>query len=64
MLVFGGESKKEGSGVLVFSFSSFFFFYLKFFVAGSDQVRFPGRLNRLVGDDIISDVIALEVSGG
>ena len=38
-----------------------FFFYLKFFAAGSDRVRFPGRSNRLVVDDVISDVIALEV---
>ena len=49
--------------VKAFSFSSFFF-YLKFFAAGSDRVKFPGRSNRLVGDDVISDVIALEVSGG
>ena len=45
-------------------FLFFFFFYLKFFAAGSDRVRFPGRSNRLVGDDVISDVITLEVSGG
>ena len=45
-------------------FFFFFFFFFKFFAAGSDQARFPGRSNRLVVDDVISDVIALEVSGG
>ena len=43
------------------SFFFFFFFYLIFFFAsGSDRVRFPGRSNQLVGDDIINDIIALE----
>ena len=42
----------------------FFFFSFNFFAAGSDRARFPGRSNRLVVDDVISDVIALEVSGG
>ena len=43
------------------SFFFFFFFYLIFFLASdSDRVRFPGRSNWLVGDDVISDVIALE----
>ena len=43
---------------------SIFFFFLNFFAAGSDRAQFPGRSNRLVVDDVISDVIALEVSGG
>ena len=46
------------------SFFFFFFLFLFFFAGGSDRVRFLGRSNRLVGDDVISDVIALEVSGG
>ena len=51
---------------LVKAFSSFFFFFFffNFFAAGSDRARFPGRSNRLVVDDVISYVIALEVSGG
>ena len=49
---------------IFFFFFFFFFFYLKFCAAGSDRVKFPGRSNRLVGDDVISDVIMLEVSGG
>ena len=44
--------------------SQSFFFFFFFFAGGSDRVRFLGRSNRLVGDDVISDVIALEVSGG
>ena len=43
-------------------FSLFFFFF--FFAGGLDRVRFPGRSNLLVGDDVISDVIEPEVSGG
>ena len=44
------------------SFFFFFFFLFKFFffAGGSDQVICPGRSNRLVGDDVISDIIALE----
>ena len=42
-------------------FFFFFFFYLNFFFAGdSNRIRFPSRSNWLVGDDVISDVIALE----
>ena len=44
--------------------SQSFFFFFFFFAGGSDRVRFLGQSNRLVGDDVISDVIALEVSGG
>ena len=50
-------SKSKFYLIKAFSFSFFFFF---FFVGGSDWVRFPSRSNRLVGDDIISDVIGLE----
>ena len=46
-------------------FFFFFFFYLIFFFVGdSNRVRFPGQSNWLVGDDVISDVITLKVSGG
>ena len=38
-----------------------FFFLVS---GGSDRVRFPGRSNRLVGDDVISDIIALEGTCG
>ena len=52
-------SKSKFYLVKAFSFS--FFFYLNFFFAGgSDQVICPGRSNRLVWDDVISDIIALE----
>ena len=51
--------------VKAFSLSfSFFVYFFNFFAAGSDRARFPGRSNRLVVDDVISDVKALEVSGG
>ena len=53
---------KSPLGQSIFFFF-FFFFFFNFFAAGSDRARFPGRSNRLVVDDVISDVIALEVSG-
>ena len=58
ILTFWSRSKVH----LAKAFFTFFFFF--FFESGSDRVKFLGRSNRLVGDDVISDVIALEVSGG
>ena len=54
ILTFWSRSKVH----LVKAFSLYFFFF--FLVGGSDRVRFSGWSNRLVGDDIISDVIVLE----
>ena len=54
-------SKSKFYLVKAFSFSSFFLFnFFFFFAGGSNRVRFPGRSNWLVGDDVISDIIALE----
>ena len=60
ILTFWSKSKFYLVEAFSFSFSFFLFFFFFFFAGGSDWVRFPGRSNRLVGDDVISDVITLE----